>query len=85
MITEHALPPVRAGQEEGFEAAFTQAKLIISAMQGFEGLTLSRCLERPHTYLLIVQWARLEDHTVGFRESPQYQEWRTLLHPLYDP
>lgn len=84
-MTEHALLPVRAGQEEAFEGAFAQARQIISAMPGFEGLTLSRCIERPGTYLLLVQWARLEDHTVGFRESPEYQEWRTLLHPFYDP
>jgi hypothetical protein len=27
----------------------------------------------------------LEDHTVGFRGSPEYQEWRRLLHCFYDP
>jgi hypothetical protein len=27
----------------------------------------------------------LEDHTFGFRGSPEYQEWRRLLHHFYDP
>ena len=85
MILEHALLSVRPGQEEDFEAAFGQARRIISAMPGFGGLTLSRCLERDSTYLLLVHWARLEDHTAGFRGSPQYQEWRALLHAFYDP
>ena len=85
MITEHALLPVISGQEEQFEAAFSRAKPIIAAMPGFNGLTLSRCMERPNVYLLLVSWARLEDHTEGFRGSPEYQEWRTLLHPFYDP
>lgn len=54
-------------------------------MPGFEGLTLSRCLERPSTYLLLVQWRRLQDHSEGFRGSLQYQRWRELLHHFYDP
>ena len=36
-------------------------------------------------YILLVNWQTLEDHTVGFRESEQYQEWRRLLHHFYDP
>ena len=85
MILEHALLPVRPGQEAAFEAAFADARAIIAAMPGFGGLTLSRCLERPGTYLLLVQWERLEDHTDGFRGSPEYQRWRALLHHFYDP
>jgi len=85
MIVEHALLPVKPGQEADFEAAFAGAKAIISAMPGFRQLTLSRCVERPGTYLLLVEWDRLEDHTEGFRGSVEYQEWRTLLHHFYDP
>jgi heme-degrading monooxygenase HmoA len=36
-------------------------------------------------YILLVRWQSLEHHTVGFRGSPQYQEWRKLLHHFYDP
>jgi len=85
VIIEHALLPVEAGQEAAFERAFAEAKAIIAASPGFGGLTLSRCLERPSTYLLLVEWDRLEDHTEGFRGSPEYQRWRALLHSFYDP
>lgn len=85
MILEHALLPVRPGQEADFERAFAEAKDVISAMPGFRGLTLARCVERPDAYLLLVQWDRLEDHTVGFRGSPAYQRWRALLHSFYEP
>ena len=54
-------------------------------MRGFQRLTLSRCLQRPGTYFLLVEWGRLEDHTEGFRRSPQYEQWRLLLHDFYDP
>ena len=85
MILEHALLPVRPGRQSAFEAAFAEAKGIIAAMPGFAGLTLSRCMERPDTYLLLVHWERLEDHTEGFRGSPEYQQWRALLHSFYEP
>ena len=85
MITEHALLPVVPGREVEFEAAFAQAREIIAAMPGFGGLTLSRSTESPSTYLLLVEWERLEDHTQGFRGSAQYDRWRELLHHFYEP
>jgi heme-degrading monooxygenase HmoA len=85
VILEHAELFVRPGRQEAFEEAFGQAKRIIAAMPGFHGLTLSRCIERPDDYLLLVEWERLEDHTEGFRGSAQYGEWRTLLHSFYEP
>lgn len=85
MITEHALLPVIPGQEVDFEAAFGQARHIIASMPGFVSLSLSRSVESPNTYLLLVEWESLEDHTVGFRGSPEYQQWRSLLHRFYEP
>jgi len=85
MIIEHALLPVKEGQEQRFESAFANAKTIIAQSPGFRRLTLSRCLERPGAYLLLVEWDRVEDHTEGFRKSPRYEEWRRLLHHFYDP
>jgi heme-degrading monooxygenase HmoA len=85
VVLEHALLPVRPGQEAAFEAAFAQARPIIAGRPGFVSLRLERCLERPSTYLLLVEWERLEDHTEGFRGSPEYGRWRALLHRFYEP
>lgn len=85
MIVEQALLPVKRGRESEFEAAFAQAKAIISGMPGFRSLTLARGIERPETYLLLVEWERLEDHTEGFRGSAEYERWRALLHHFYEP
>ncbi|MGO4689252.1 antibiotic biosynthesis monooxygenase family protein [Glaciibacter sp. 2TAF33] len=54
-------------------------------MPGFRTLSLSRSIESPSTYLLLVSWERLDDHTIGFRQSEEYQEWRTRLHHFYEP
>jgi len=85
MILEHALLSIRPGEEAAFEAAFSEAREFIGGAAGFRSLSLSRCVERPSQYLLLVEWDRLEDHTEGFRGSAAYARWRALLHHFYDP
>ncbi len=85
MILEVAILNVRTGQEAEFERAFARAAPIIASMKGYITHELQRCLETPHRYILLVRWQTLEDHTVGFRSSAEYQEWRRLLHHFYDP
>lgn len=85
MILEAAILNVKPGQESSFEAAFREAKPIISSMPGFMSLELQHCLEANSRYLLLVKWQKLEDHTVGFRQSSEYQKWKRLLHHFYEP
>lgn len=85
MIIEHALLPVIPGRETDFEAAMRRAIAYISATPGFISISVSRGIEQPNTYLLIVEWEKLEDHTQGFRGSAAYQQWRELLHHFYEP
>ncbi len=80
MILEVATLDVRPGQEAAFETAFREAQAIIAGVDGYIAHELQRCIERSSRYLLLVRWETLEDHTVGFRGSPQYQEWKALLH-----
>ena len=87
MILESARLDVVPGQEEAFLAAFKQARSLIAAQSGFISLRLLRCLDEgsESRFLLQVEWERLEDHTEGFRKSPEYAQWRELLHHFYSP
>lgn len=85
MILEIAPLQVRSGQSAEFEAAFLKAQAIISSMPGYISHELQRCIERKDEYVLLVRWRSLADHEVGFHQSQQYQEWKTLLHHFYDP
>ena len=85
MILEVAILNVKTGQEADFEVAFATASPIIASMKGYKRHELRRCLEVANQYVLLVEWNTLEDHTIGFRGSEQYQEWRRLLHHFYDP
>jgi heme-degrading monooxygenase HmoA len=85
VITEHAVLPVIPGQEAEFLETMDRAKALIAASPGFISLQVARCLERPSTFLLLVEWETLEAHTEGFRGSESFGEWRALLHHFYDP
>ncbi len=85
MILESAVLDVKPDQTREFEAAFAKAERIISSARGYVSHELRRSLEKPSRYLLLVRWRTLEDHTVGFRQSAPYQEWKKLLHHFYDP
>ena len=85
MILEHAILNIKPDQNAEFEACFEKAQQIIASMNGYISHQLLRCIEAPNQYLLLVKWEKLEDHTIGFRGSPQYQEWRKLLHHFYEP
>jgi heme-degrading monooxygenase HmoA len=85
MILEVATLDVKPGQRDQFQAAFKQAAPIIAGMKGYIAHQLQECVENRQRFLLLVWWQTLEDHTVGFRGSAEYQRWRALLHHFYDP
>ncbi len=84
-VLEVAALDVVAGRSGEFEAAFAEARAIVSASPGFVGLELRRCVEVSGRYLLLVRWETLDDHVVGFRQGPDYERWKRLLHHFYDP
>lgn len=85
MILEAVMLQVKQGMEEEYEEAFLNASKVISSMKGYISHELQRCMEVEGKYLLLVKWESLEDHTVGFKQSSEYQEWRNQLHHFYDP
>lgn len=84
-VLEIAMLDVIACKNLEFEQAFKLAESIISSMPGYIRHELQLCLEDANKYVLLVWWEKLEDHTIGFRQSAEYQKWRGLLHKFYDP
>ena len=83
MIFELAQIEVTSGKEAAFEAAVTQALPLFHRARGCSGVQLQRTLEHPSRYVLQVQWATLEDHTVHFRQSEDFGAWRALVGPFF--
>lgn len=85
MILEVAILNVKDGQQKQFETDFATAGQFISSIKGYVKHSLRKCLEHNNKYILLVDWENLDDHTIGFRQSSQYLEWKRLLHHYYDP
>ncbi len=80
-----AILQVRQKQTGSFEEAFSRAQQLLKQRKGYLGHELHKGIEYPDRYLLIIRWETLEDHTEGFRGSPQYQQWKAMLHHFYEP
>ena len=79
MITEIAQIDVKPGSEKDFEAAVAKARPLFLRAKGGKGFELHRSIEKPSRYRLMAKWETLENHTVDFRGSENFQEWRRLV------
>jgi heme-degrading monooxygenase HmoA len=79
MITEIAQIDVKPGMEAEFESGVAQAMPAFKRAKGCKGLVLEKSIEKPSRYRLFVQWETVENHTVDFRGSADFQEWRKCV------
>jgi len=84
MILEHADIRIDPAQAADFEAAILRgASTVIAHAQGFRGFKVNRSQASPGRYILMIYWDTLEDHTVGFRQSPAFAQWRGIVGPFF--
>lgn len=84
MILELADFSIQPGQNAGFEEAVQRGlSTVIAKAKGFQGFKVNRCLENKQRYVVQIFWDTLEDHTVGFRESPAFAQWRAIVGPFF--
>jgi len=84
MILELADIRIHPGQNAAFEEAIQRGlKTVISKAKGFQGFTVNRGIESTEHYVLQIFWDTLEDHTIGFRESPAFADWRAIVGPYF--
>jgi heme-degrading monooxygenase HmoA len=79
VILEIAQIDVRPGLEGEFEAGVRKAVPIFKRAKGCKGLELMRSVEKPRRYRLLVSWETVENHTVDFRGSADFAEWRKCV------
>ena len=84
MILELADIRIQPGQQAAFDEAIQRAiGSVIAKAKGFQGYTVNRGVESTERYVLQIFWDTLEDHTVGFRESPAFAQWRAIVGPFF--
>jgi heme-degrading monooxygenase HmoA len=84
MILELADIRIHPGQNAAFEEAIERGlQTVIRHAKGFEGYKVNRGIESKERYILQVFWDTLEDHTVGFRQSEDFAQWRAIVGPFF--
>lgn len=84
MIIELADIRIHAGQQAAFDQAIQHGlQSVIAQAQGFRGFKVNKGIEHPERYVLMIFWDTLEDHTVHFRQSPAFAEWRAIVGPFF--
>ena len=76
MILEIAQIRIKPSMESEFERGVAHALLVFQRAVGCRGVELRKVLEVPGLYHLMVRWETLENHTVDFRGSEDFQVWR---------
>jgi heme-degrading monooxygenase HmoA len=84
MILELADIRIHPGQQQAFDEAIARGlSTVLSLAKGMQGYKVNKGIESPERYILQIFWETLEDHTVGFRESPLFAEWRAIVGPFF--
>jgi heme-degrading monooxygenase HmoA len=84
MILELADIRIHPGQQAAFDEAIQRGvKEVISKAKGFQGYKVNKGIESPERYILQIFWDRLENHTVDFRQSPAFADWRAIVGPFF--
>ncbi len=84
MILELADIRIQPGQQAAFDEAIQRAvSTVIAKARGFRGYKINKGIESPERYLLQIFWDTLENHTIDFRQSPVFTEWRAIVGPFF--
>ena len=84
MILEVAILHIKPEEISKFESVFPKAEAIISSIPGYISHELQRCVETKGRYHFLIRWETIESHTVNFRQSPKFQEFRGLVGGFFD-
>lgn len=80
MILEVADIRIAPGRQAEFEQAAERGlSTVFPRAKGFRGHQIRHSIESPERYVLLLTWDSMEDHTVAFRGSPLFDEWRGMV------
>ncbi|MCU6434867.1 antibiotic biosynthesis monooxygenase [Undibacterium sp. Jales W-56] len=80
MILELADIRIQPGKQAEFDLAIQRGLTeVISQAKGFCGYKVNKGIESPERYVLMIFWETLENHTIDFRESPAFLQWRGIV------
>ncbi|MFV2097782.1 MULTISPECIES: antibiotic biosynthesis monooxygenase family protein [unclassified Micromonospora] len=83
MVLEIALVDVQAGREADFVAAYAAGRHLLAATDGCRSVRMTRGVESPSRFVLLVEWDSVDAHEQNFRATDRYLRWRELIGPYF--
>ena len=80
-VLEVAQIEVTPGSEEDFLAGYRVARAALEGAHGCRSVRMTRGVESPSRFVLLVEWDSIEAHNEGFRGSERFAAWRAPIGP----
>ncbi|WAX57259.1 antibiotic biosynthesis monooxygenase [Jatrophihabitans cynanchi] len=83
MVLEVADIQVTPGAEEEFLAAYRGIRDVLVTTPGCNSVRMTRGIESPARFTLLVEWDSVEAHEDNFRASERFERWRAAIGPFF--
>jgi len=74
---------ITPGSEEAFADAYRKVRHEVAETEGCRSVRLTRGVESPSRFVLLVEWDSVEAHEVNFRASDRFARWRAAIGPQF--
>lgn len=83
MVVEIAEIQVPPGAEEDFVLAYRGVRGVLTGAEGCRSVRMTRGVETPNRFVLIVEWESIDSHRQNFRETDRFVTWRRAIGPFF--
>ena len=81
MVLEVALIDVT--DADRFATAYQAARETLATTPGCRSVRMTRGIEAPDRFVLLVEWDSVEAHEANFRQTDRFPRWRALIEPYF--
>ena len=83
MVTEIAVLEITPGAEAAFAEAYRQVRHEVVETEGCRSVRMTRGVESPSRFVLLVEWDSVEAHERNFRATDRFVRWRAAISPHF--
>lgn len=84
MVLEVANITVTPGSEDAFLDAYHGVREVLVSTPGCRSARMTRGIESPSRFVLLVEWDSVQAHEENFRASERFATWRAAIGPFFD-
>jgi len=83
VVTEIAVLEITPGSEEAFADEYRKVRHEVAETEGCRSVRLTRGVESPSRFVLLVEWDSVEAHEGNFRAGDRFVRWRAAIGPHF--